>query len=292
MRTLVSEIPEDLRESFAALIANLESVRNTSPENGNDEIDLGIVCAMHEPELAQLPRAIDEREDNSGGSWDAFTYHLGQFRGQGGKKLHVVAAAQHQMGMTDCAVLTTQLIRRYQPTYLFMVGIAAGHPEKTRIGDIAVPNTIFNYQSGKLTDKRFERAPIPVRVEDSLLQKVERVRDRFVEPIRLSWHGNDFGTPRVRRGAMACGYTVLNRDGTFSQLTEWDRTTIAADMESYAAVRTAQLCSTTEYHCSPLVVKGIMDHGRNKSDEAKAYAAFVSAQFLREFALAELAEGD
>lgn len=290
MREHASDFPAQSRDPFLALVSELEA--STSDEFKSEEaaISIGVVCAMHEPEMAQVLRAMDEREEGPGESGDAFTYHVGWLSGQEGRALRIVTAAQHQMGMTDCAVLTTQLIRRYHPKYLIMVGVAAGHPDKTQIGDIAVPDTIYNYQSGKLTDKGFERAPIPVRVDDSLLQRIERVRDRFEEPIRLSWQGNDFGTPRIRRGAMACGYTVLNRDGTFSELNEWDRTTIAADMESYAAVRAAQLCSTTDYRCLPLVMKGIMDHGKNKSDEAKAYASYVSAQFLKAFALSELCQ--
>lgn len=311
MHSLVTEIPEGVRDSLVALISGLgmmvEAVPGHNPavsleashcdsgaidpevtDPNRHGVDLGIVCAMHKPELAQVIRAMDEMEDCSDESGDTFMYQLGLFRGRDKKEVRVAAAAQNEMGMTDCAVLTTQLILRYRPKHLIMVGVAAGNPEKTKIGDIAIPDTIYNYQSGKLTNAGFEKAPMPVRVDDALLQKVGRVPGDALDTICRDWAGNDFGTPRVRRGSMACGYTVLNRDGTFIQLAEWDRTTVAVDMESYAAVRAARLCTTTDYHCAPLVMKGIMDHGENKSDDAKAYAAYVSAQFLRAFALSEL----
>lgn len=296
MQRIIQSIPENQRSPFVEAFDNLRDQLAHSKkavQDGVGYVDVAVICALRSPELdpvLDLLEGYQVVDSDSAGSPDVHTYYLGEISKPGiTQKLRVVAAAQNAMGMTDCAVLATKILLRWRPRYLVMTGVAGGRVGKVRLGDIIVPDEIFNYQSGKVTNRGFEPDPSPVRLDERTIQRVRHLRNEFVDRIWRGWTGEDYGTPRVHIGPMACGYSVVDKKGMMEEIARVNRRVIALDMESYAIVRAAQLCARPRSHdnCTPVIIKSVMDFTIGKEDGAKNYAAYTSAQFLYHFAMTE-----
>lgn len=115
----------------------LEQLRATSGlelATGSTEADfgtdVGIVCALEQPEFEALATAL--------GGPNAWTvvgsprfphvYRETALETSAGKKLRVVATTSTSMGLTAAAIATTHLILQFRPRLVAMVGIAGRHP--------------------------------------------------------------------------------------------------------------------------------------------------------------------
>lgn len=107
--------------------------------------DIVVVCALKKEikpviDLMDTTEFIDNLSD---------TYAMGYIQGKNNKKLKIVAITKEQMGMTEAATLTTQVIEKYSPLFVIMTGIAAGVGGSQKMLDVLIPTHIYNWQSGK-----------------------------------------------------------------------------------------------------------------------------------------------
>ena len=257
------------------------------------DVDLAVICALKDPELDQILNLLTnclEIRSNEKNVFLPHTYYLGEFRSSD-RTIKVVAAHQNRTGMVDCAILVSKIIHRWNPMFIAMTGVCGGRKSShVRLGDIIVPNSVFTYQSGKHTDKGFERELKVVNINSGLIQRVQACANSVIPyEIGRAWPGTRHDPPIIRTESLACGEVVINKRGMLEKdIAVQDRKVIGVDMESYALIRSAQLCS--EYRAIPIVIKSVMDYTEDKSDDEKAFAAFASANFLYHFALNELFE--
>ena len=288
---LARELPPSIREDFRTVLKENKLSGNLSDNNAELDFDVGIVCARRVDELRPVLDLMVDRTDISSdreGRQDAFTFHEGWFR-KSDQSLRVVAAAQHVMGMSDCASLCTKIVLRYRPRFLVMTGVAGGRSGKVNIGDIIIAEEVFNYQAGKYTEAGFEPACTPLRLDVGLHSRFADREQAFAAEIAERWTDPHVRVPRIHIAPMACGAGIVDLRGAMEAITDLNRNVVAVDMESYSVYRACELARPHEGNpqTHPVVIKGIMDLTEEKSDAAKPFAAFASAQYLYHFALAE-----
>src|SRR5262249_30747319 len=113
-------------------------------------IDVAIVCALKEPELKMLLRAMKEHGKIEWGDMrvenDPHSYFMTELFSKKNRPIQVIASSPTQKGMTATAILTTKIILQFQPKLVIMVGIAAGTKAKDRnFGDILAAEISFDY---------------------------------------------------------------------------------------------------------------------------------------------------
>ncbi|MDB5357410.1 MAG: hypothetical protein JWN24_3863 [Phycisphaerales bacterium] len=280
---------------WSTSISNLLIYMSEAAETGTGayRFDLGIITALKLIELeAVLRLRADWKEVRIPG--DDTYYYSGTFV-RDGINLNVVAAAAIEMGMSAASCLSMKIIEGFRPRYLAMSGITAGIG--MNFGDIVIASQSWDYGSGKVfADKRdrsaFAPAPNYIQMDSGLKEKVEnfvsRKRDAMAR-IQAEWQGNPVRTVlEARSGPVASGAAVVENQKAIDAICAHNRKVIGVEMESYGVYLAAKLARAPR----PLAfsAKSVCDFGiAPKTDEFQRYAAFTSANFIYEFALAELA---
>lgn len=200
-----------------------------------------------------------------------------------GKKRKISYARQKEMGMTVAVTLTMKLIEHFRPKYVIMAGIAAGiapaNVTEQIYGDVLVPDTIWNYSSGKFvspdrTEIRFGNVgfvprPAVVKTDEKTLSYV---RQAVASPENQC---------KVHFGVMATGSAVVtNREIVKKQIHSTFGDTIGLDMEAFVVVYAAQ--NATAPRPDALIIKSVCDYANNeKSDQYQKFAAYTSCEFSK-----------
>lgn len=225
---------------------------------------------------------------------DFTRYFAGKFKNKD-KELSVVVAAAPRMGMPPAAVIATKLINNFRPKYLAITGICAGVRKKVAMGDILVADTLFDWGSGKWEKKRdaparFLPASYQWHLDQNLRAKLVEYSKEFVAN---NVHYNNYigrkprSSPKVHVEIMASGAAVLQSAEHMTSIRALHKNVIGIEMESYAVFTAAEYSSDPKPKC--ISVKSVCDFGDDKkSDGFHEYSAFISANFLKDFALANL----
>ena len=257
--------------------------------------DIGIVCALEEPEFAAVREALGGK-----GAWKevgdtSFThvYREAHLTTSTGKVLRVVATTSTSMGLTAAAIATTQLILQFRPRIVAMIGIAAGTRDGGKeFGDVLVADPSVDYNSGKVVDvkgiREFLPAPYPIGLNArlrSVLKKYGSSKEVFAQ-IRTRWSSKvPSGTNRLHIGPLGAADQVIDDPTRVLEITKSWRKLIGVEMETYAVYRAC--------HESPdpkprmISFKSVCDFAAEKTDSWQEYAAFVAAQFAIDFFKAE-----
>jgi nucleoside phosphorylase len=206
--------------------------------------------------------------------------------------LHLVGASSIGMGQLNAASLTRDVIDRYSPKSLILVGITGGLEKNIPLGDVVVSDQIIDYELGKVTPKGFEPRWSAYPVDSSILQKAQSFRNNsWVEYVRTERpDGIKNIDPKSNIGLYLCGNKVIADEKTAGALKSFWRKASAIEME--AAAIAAMLRQMTEPP-SFIVIKGICDYAdSSKNDNWQAYAADAAASFAYSFVTEQLAPSD
>lgn len=254
--------------------------------------DVLVVCALHDPELETLLDCLVNYEEQVGqigavlSGWTYFTSDL-PLRRNSAESLRLVAVAQDKMGMVDCAALTVECIRHFRPRLVAMTGVCAGRGSMgVKTGDLIIPSGVFTYDTGKYTDRGFEKEPRWCSTGHAVMQRVKIKAGDILREIaddfrRLSGENADV---RVYNDIMACGSAVIDREGMLDEIADTHRKVVGLDMESYGLLRATELI---DQRISGLIIKGVMDLSTGKTDSHKRRASLWAAQFLVRFLASE-----
>ena len=71
--------------------------------------------------------------------------------------LEILAFTPNKMGMPYTSAKVMQVINKYNPRFIFMIGTCAGITKykKHALGDVLIPCRVFSFESGKLQDGKF-----------------------------------------------------------------------------------------------------------------------------------------
>jgi nucleoside phosphorylase len=264
------------------------------PTSGVEEsygIDVGIVCALEEPEFAAVIEAF-------GGSaaWQpvgdaryAHLYQACEISTARGTRLRVVGTTSSSMGLTAASIVTTQLIMQFRPRLVMMIGIAAGtRSGNKQFGDVLVADPSVDYNSGKVVmDKgvrEFQPDPYPIglnaRLRSVLLKY--RTNNTVFREIRGNWKGK---APLIRNGMhigpLGAADQVIDDASRVLEIQRNWRKLVGVEMETYGVYRACYEAP----HPQPRFVsfKSVCDFAAEKSDSWQKYAAYTSAQFAFRF---------
>lgn len=249
------------------------------------EYDLAIVAALREPELSAV-LDLDwgwRTEDQPG---DATRYHVGEYQRRNGTSGKVVAARAPRMGMPAAATLASKMGMHFRPRFIAMIGICAGRPNETNLGDVVVANPSWDYGSGKhaLVDgeKVFEPAPHPFPLTTHVRGLVEQYEgeNEVLAQFRSDFRGNKSPTmPKLHIGPFASGAAVIARGELMGDIKTQNRKLLAVDMEAYGVASAAT--ELPEPQPDFLMLKGVSDFAdEEKNDAYREYAAYMSVQVL------------
>lgn len=251
-----------------------------------ENLDYVIQTALYYNELEEIKSAFNLTDSDQ--------FEFGNYVGYRFKfnNKDILAVSQHDMGMIDSSILATEIAIRFNPKYLIMPGVCGGN-ENTNFGDIVISKKISLFQNGKITENGYENESIEARVDDKTLQKlilqesniVTEIKNEIKEIIKSndkrkiifdSFMNIDF---KARPEPTACSTMVIDKKGYFDEfIKSINRKTIAVEMEGYGMLRASQMIDN---RTKALLIKSVMDKTTVKNDNAKAFAAYVSAQFVK-----------
>lgn len=247
----------------------------------NPEVDVLIITALPEPELAAVEqiipslgplRPLDVRQ----------YYRLGELTLSATQKLSLAVAHCERMGPVHAAVSTAKLCQALKPRLVVMAGICAGYPKKTSLGDVVAAETAWLWQDGKfaVVDEIpvFQGSPHQVHVNPEVkaclldLRRDEKIWNGFGTMAR----NVGVMTPKLVCGPVASGAAVLADAKVRDSIMQTQhRAVVGLDMETYSVYVAAESCNAVRHFVS---LKAVCDGGdKDKADQYQAYAAEVSA---------------
>jgi nucleoside phosphorylase len=253
--------------------------------------DIGIVCALEDPELAAVLKAFGGRSAwaEVGDARHAHVYQETSMSTCNGSRLRIVATTSTSMGLTAAAIATTQLVFQFRPRLVAMIGIAAGtRSGGKQFGDVLVADPSVDYNSGKVVFdggiREFQPDPYPIGLNPrlrSVLQKYRSPNSLFID-IRNRWTGAvPPGPNRLHVGPVGAADQVIDDETRIIEIQKNWRKLIGVEMETYGVYRAVHEAPEPKPRVASF--KAVCDFAAEKSDSWQEYAAFVAAEFAMEF---------
>jgi len=236
--------------------------------------DYVVITALEEDEMETvLPLFIKEGRFDD----DKKLIEYGYLSSNKNKK--IAYASQPLTGMVDASILATEMMIRFKPKFLIMAGVLGGKPGEVNIGDVLISNKVFTIDKGKLTDEELKREIESCDLSSSYIQSFIREKkkiERYIEDLDVTRNKK----PKLFFGPIACVRQVINKKEFFGDtVLTTERKAIGLEMESYGIARACEIVNNGQ--TIPLIIKSAMDNTFDKVDDAKKYAAWTSATFVR-----------
>jgi uncharacterized protein YjbI with pentapeptide repeats/nucleoside phosphorylase len=186
-----------------------------------------------------------------------------------------------QRGNLQSASQTQEIIERFNPEYIILVGIAGGFGGNIRLGDVAVSEYLEYYEYKKVDNGGLKPRPITIAAPSKqLLDIVPRVGDRWKECVVTPRpDGKRVKETRVVPGFILSGETIqsgklLIDEGILK------KKPIAVETEAGGVGKAVWTTGESQY----LVVKGISDfadapESQELREKWRSYASEVAAAF-------------
>lgn len=255
--------------------------------------DLAIVCALQSVELEAV-LSLPANWEITRIHGDDTIYHRGTFANDK-HSVHVVAAAAVEMGTAAAACLTMKTIVAFRPRYVAHCGIAAG--TTGAFGDILIADQSWDYGAGKIkaTDSDqslFSPAPNYIPIDAELKEKLQYFKTHRRDILDRIRSSAPMGAPQqalqAHLGPVATGAAVVEDEEVIRSIMRLNRKVVGVEMETYGVYLACRTAAEPKPKC--FAAKSVCDFGKPpKTDEYQRYAAYTSARFTYEFALAHLA---
>lgn len=270
---VINEKKIDEQEKLKIATNEIISNRVVSDEKSENSIEYAIITALEDDEMEKiLPFIIKISEVENTNNY----IEIGELKDLPRKK--VVYASQHNTGMVDASILASELICRFKPKFLIMVGVLGGKPLDTNIGDVIVATKVFEIDRGKISDTGFKKESSVATITNKEIKKISRSK-RQIEAHINAIDETRSSEVKLHFGPIACVNQVIDLSGFFDdKITSIERKAIALEMESFAIVRACELLN--EGKTIPIIIKSVMDNTQSKRDNAKPYSAWTSAKTL------------
>lgn len=233
--------------------------------------DVAFVTALRHTEFDALLK--------NGMSWtdlpleDCNKYYTAKFRDKDGVERTAVATYCPTMGMPVSAAISMKVINKFNPKLLIMTGIAAGVEGKVNLGDVLIPNQIWDWGSGKITDSEDGTAllfdPETITINEQLATEMKDIASKglYVEGIKREFQGNPpTHSLTIQVGPIASGASVLADSKTIELIKEQKRSVIGVEMEAYGVLVASKLCAAEPM--KTLIIKSVCDFANaDKNDD-------------------------
>jgi nucleoside phosphorylase/predicted nucleotidyltransferase len=220
-----------------------------------------------------------------------------------GRERHIASAIFPRMGMAPAAVTTKGLVDFLSPQLVMLVGIAGGiSPEDVSLGDLVIPEAIFDYEAVKVTHKGEEPNGMIAPISPAPYQLIKQQdwsrwtknvgRTRPGHGLLSSALGRMRGRPMKELrihfdGPMASGHKVIADAERGQALRAVHRKTTSIDMESWGV---AEACISSRHPTPFVVIKAISDYAdEQKNDGWHEFCCRAAATFAVELLTKDLA---
>lgn len=266
------------------------------------KVDIGILTVIP-PELEAVRDVLGNLHRSDGGGLDGTIYLHGKVRSELRKcDYTVVLAGIGEAGNASASTLAKEMIERYRPSVLLLVGIAAGMRHKVRIGDVVMVERVVAYEHEALTvggdgTRQIEPRPRIMEIHEGMRQTVlhyepdvKRLTDMFVRLMGTfptpppgkeeEWKEHVAASLTCKRlVTIASGEKLLRDPQKLHEVRRLHGRVEAGEMEAEGF---AKACGTK---VPWLVIRGISDFGDELKDDrfhelASRSAAAVLADFL------------
>lgn len=267
----------------------------SSPKGGRGyQYDVAIITAV--PVEKEAVKTLSQDWEIKTVEGDSAIYYETEWESKGTSK-KIIFTSMTQMGMVAAATLTTKVIYNFCPKYIIMPGIAGGVKGEYEFGDIIIPREVKDYCSGKYTTplndtgesekdplKYFVPTATSISTDPDIVNIVTQDFSEELNSIHKKWPQNaQYRAPSIRTGYMASGDSVVQNAKVIDMMIKNHlRQADGLDMETYGVYYAAQQAIMPKP--VSICMKAISDFAdKEKSDEHQAYAAYISAQFVKYF---------
>lgn len=255
--------------------------------------DIGIITSTQD-EFISIKKLLLDVEEYETNLDESTIYYSGKIKSKS-KFLEVIIPVPNALGIESSIITTTKLLSNFKLKYIFMVGIAAGNKNITKIGDIIIAEKSLNYgqvveiqKEGKTKTNKFMQSA------DSIHSYIKTRFDLFansslVKEIEDNYSNKDKikNELKCHVGLMVTGNSLLRSHTKIEELNQSYHGVKGFDMETsgfYYAVTNVPK-DNTPYFAS---IKSVSDFGDNtkhdlKSNERKEYALYTCTNTLLKF---------
>jgi nucleoside phosphorylase len=288
----VAQKRDSLQKTLNEITQQEKSVINFTYEK---EYDIGIITATHD-EFEAVKNVLQEVVEVILENNDSVIYFKGIVKNSK-RDLVVILPYPQNMGMTSTSSITTKLLL-FNPKIVFMIGIAAGNKNTTKIGDILIADQSIDYnevvdikkKDGNTSVKFMQNANsinTQLKTKLGITSKQKSILKTIKEEYRNSSKiSNDL---KCHIGLIVTGSSLLRNQDKFDNIISSYHGVIGLDMETHAVYYT---CCNNFKDKNPLFVsiKSVSDFGDNDSNshalsafERKEYALHTSTNFFKYF---------
>lgn len=294
------DLYDEYRDEFEYIWENSSNDIETTVFNqslSSGEVDIAIICTLKkelDAILAMNRGRQQEWEELKTENNKSFFYKKNLYS-KNKKSLSIIACkkSDNKMGSTVSANLTTEIIHRFQPKVILLVGIAAGTRSNGRnIGDILIATEVVDYDSGKVIEQdgtlRYEYDSHSIKVNkeiNNLFINVSNYDDslkRIYDDACSTYSDLPERAIKIYSGTLVCGNKVIASQEIVNGIKQRYRNFIGLEMESYGVYYSADNSSIDNPHF--LCIKSVCDFADpSKNDSSQKLAAFTAAEFCYEF---------
>ena len=207
--------------------------------------------------------------------------------------LSLVGAMSQGMGQLNAAALVMDVLSRYSPKTIILVGITGGMDKSIGLGDVVVSSQIVDYELGKITPEGLDARWSVYPVDSALLNKARNFRSsswiEYIQTPRPNT-GNTKKEPSSHIGLYLSGNKVIASEKAAGALRSVWRHAAAVEMEG------AGIAAILRQKPNPpgfIVIKGVCDYADSqKNDEWQVYSADAAASFAYSFVIDQLSPQD
>lgn len=244
-------------------------------------VDVGIMTVI-KPELDAvlatfgLPYASRVEVDGSG-------YWFSEVETINGSTLSIVISSVGEARNVPCAIAVGRLLCQFSLGLMILVGIAAGPEDKVTLGDVVIPDRVYDYEHVRAElweGVKVERPrPLYIDVTRALKESLSALDEQearahllttlqFVEGGRVP--RGDL-RPQFHHGTAAAGERLI-ADGSLAETRDFDERIRAGDQEDSGF---AQACAFENVPWC--IFRGISDYGTPLKGEDWQFAAALAA---------------
>lgn len=193
---------------------------------------------------------------------------------------HGLCIRTPQMGLVDSAIACSRALEMFRPKAVAMSGICGGRSSEVAIGDLVIPETCWNYQSGKFTKGALIFEPVSVPIPNWVSTELAQLIDH--EAVNTIYDDLTIGDEYSRglcMQPMVSGSSVVADASMVDEIGLQHRKVAGIDMEMYSIFRAAwQFYDNQAVYFGAKTVVDLAD--KEKSDSYHANGCAISARFV------------
>ncbi len=284
--SLYNEIKE-VKTLNVGEIKAIFSKKKNQQDFQDERFDYALIAAQYNDEFEKIIEVFNLSKHPTlklGGNKNVYVGSIGTL-----VKKNIVALYQSETGRTDASTLTTEIIKEYNPRYVFMTGVCGGDANLS-LGSVVIAKFIFTFDKGKITDQGFFRELEIVKINEETVRQIKEENEKNLSQLKSILIGNKTHSSKYKQfnfqdlqsiiDPVACSAAIIDKANYFSEVIKTiDRKASAVEMESYGFARAAESTNSGNTKC--VLIKSVMDNTVNKNDDAKEFASLTSAIYLK-----------